>query len=376
MTQGLPVPRSVTVRPSVVASLAAVCLAFGSGHACAQEACGESWQLAATDSPGSVAICYDENRRETITQSGGKLWAWNGSQWSLRWTEPALDGVDAMAYDRNRQVCWIFGGAGYDDRLWKWDGTALTLVANDTVGGRAYVAMAFDWKRDRLVVHGGYNGNFLLADTREWNPETGTWQGFGDGPIGRRYAHKMVYDPVRERCVLHGGYYFFNRNDTWTWNGATWTLATTSGPARYVANMAWDATRQQVVLHGGTTCCGEVEYASTWTWRGGAWAQCTLPGPARGYTNMAFDVHRDRFVMPGGIGPTPAGRQWIPDTYELAMGCAGDLNGDGRVSGEDLSVVLCNWGTSVPGTTGDVNTDGTINGEDLSVLVAAWGDCS
>lgn len=110
--------------------------------------------------------------------------------------------------------------------------------------------------------------------------------------------------------------------------------------------------------------------------RGGAWAQCTLPGPARGYTNMAFDVHRDRFVMPGGIGPTPAGRQWIPDTYELAMGCAGDLNGDGRVSGADLSVVLCNWGTSVPGTTGDVNADGTVNGEDLSVLVAAWGDCS
>lgn len=364
-------PRAHVVSASLLLSALA-----GVPAASAQGICGESWQLAAVDSPGSVAICYDEARRETITQSGGKLWAWNGSQWTLRWTEPQLDGVDAIAYDRNREVCWIFGGGGYDDRLWKWDGTSLTLIANDTIGGRAYVAMAFDWKRDRLVVHGGQAaGQWLYSSWGEWNPDTNSWQVWENGPIDRRYAHKMVYDPVRERCVLHGGYYFGNRNDTWTWDGATWTLVTTTGPARYVANMAWDATRQQVVLHGGTTCCGEVEYTSTWAWRGGAWTQCSLPGPARGYTNMAFDVHRDRFVLPGGIGPTPSGRQWIPNTYELAMGCAGDLDQDGRVSGTDLSLVLCNWGSTNPGALGDVNADGAIDGNDLQVIVGAWGTC-
>jgi hypothetical protein len=337
--------------------------------------CGESWEVVASGSPGSVAICYDEVRRETITQSGGKLWAWDGSRWTMRWEEPALDGADAMAFDRNRGVVYIFGGAGYDDKLWRWDGSALALIANDTIGGRAYAAVAFDWKRDRLVVHGGYNGSFLLADTQEWDPGTGTWRGFGDGPIGRRYAHKMVYDPVRERCVLHGGYYFFNRNDTWTWDGGSWSLVTQSGPARYVANMAWDATRQQVVLHGGTTCCGEVEYSSTWTWRGGAWSECALQGPPRGYTNMAFDLHRDRFVMPGGIGPTPSGRQWIPETNELAMGCAGDIDGDGRVAGSDLGKVLIAWGAGA-GAAEDINRDGIVDGVDLSLLLAAWGSCS
>jgi hypothetical protein len=158
-----------------------------------------------------VAICYDEARRETVTQSGGKLWAWNGSAWSVRWEEPALDGVDAIAYDQNRKVCWIFGGAGYDDRLWKWDGTSLTLMANDTIGGRAYVAMAFDWKRDRLVVHGGQSaGQWLYSSWGEYDPATNTWQTWGNGPVGNLYAHKMVYDPVRERCVMHGGYYFGN----------------------------------------------------------------------------------------------------------------------------------------------------------------------
>ena len=286
----------------------------------ANDGCGEEWTVAGQNSPGSVAICYDEARHEVITQSSGKLWAWNGTTWTERWSDPALDGADAMAYDRNRQVCYIFGGGGgYEDKLWSWNGTALTLIANDTIGGRSYCAMAFDWKRDRLVVHGGYNGSFLLSSWSEWNPATNTWQTWGDGPIGRLYAHKMVYDSVREVCVLHGGYYFFNRNATWTWNGATWSNVTNSGPARYVANMAWDSEREQVVFHGGTTCCGEVEYSSTWLWRGGDWTTCDLQGPPRGYTNMAYDSARHAFVMPGGIGPTPSGRQWIPETNELRM---------------------------------------------------------
>lgn len=357
-------------------TLASVLLASSLACDARADGCGESWRTAASPGPGSVATCYDEARRETLTQSGGRLWAWDGHAWTPRWDEPGLDGADAMAYDRNRQVCWIFGGAGYDDKLWKWDGTSLTLVAADTIGGRAYVAMAFDWKRDRLVVHGGYNGSFLLADTREWDPAAGTWQNFGDGPIGRRYAHKMVYDPVRERCVLHGGYYFYNRNDTWAWDGSGWSLVTQTGPARYVANMAWDAVRQQVVLHGGTTCCGEVEYSSTWTWRGGSWTECALQGPARGYTNMAFDVHRDCFVMPGGMGPTPQGRQWIPDTNELFMGCRADFDGDGRVSGHDLGRILISWGEVPPGgAPEDLNADGSIDGGDMSILLAAWGNC-
>lgn len=33
------------------------------GHVLAQDTCGESWLVADTDSPGSVAITYDEFRR-------------------------------------------------------------------------------------------------------------------------------------------------------------------------------------------------------------------------------------------------------------------------------------------------------------------------
>ena len=210
---------------NVGACAVAVGVAAFLGHfATAQDSCGESWVVADRDSPGSVAIAYDEHRRETLTQSGGTLWAWDGAAWTARWTEPLLDGVDAMAYDRNRRVTWIFGGAGYDDRLWKWDGSELTLVANDTIGGRAYVAMAFDWKRDRLVVHGGQSAaQWLYSSWGEFDPSTGQWTTWGNGPVGRLYAHKMVYDPIRERCVMHGGFYFFTRPETWTWDGSNFS---------------------------------------------------------------------------------------------------------------------------------------------------------
>jgi hypothetical protein len=362
---------------NVGACAVAVGVAAFLGHfATAQDSCGESWVVADRDSPGSVAIAYDEHRRETLTQSGGTLWAWDGAAWTARWTEPLLDGVDAMAYDRNRRVTWIFGGAGYDDRLWKWDGSELTLVANDTIGGRAYVAMAFDWKRDRLVVHGGQSAaQWLYSSWGEFDPSTGQWTTWGNGPVGRLYAHMMVYDPIRERCVMHGGFYFFNRPETWTWDGSNWVLASSSGPARYVANMAWDSIRQQVVFHGGTTCCGEVEYASTWVWRGIQWSECSLQGPPRGYTNMAFDVHRDRFVLPGGIGPTPVGRQWIPHTNELIMGCSADIDGDGVVAGADLGRVLNGWGSTLADSAADVDRNGIVDGSDLGAVLAGWGPC-
>lgn len=356
----------------LIAALPALVVAFG---AAAQ--CGSGWSVAASNAPGSVATCYDPIRGETLTQSGGALWAWNGQAWSLRWSEPLLDGADSMVFDQNRGRIYVFGGAGYDDRLWSWDGSTLSLIAEDTIGGRAYSAVAFDWKRDRLVIHGGQAASqWLYSSWHEWNPATNQWSSWSDGPIGRLYAHKMVYDPVREVCVLHGGFYFFNRNATWTWDGAAWSLVTDSGPARYVANMAWDSKRNQVVLHGGTTCCGEVEYSSTWTWQGGSWQQCALEGPPRGYTNMAFDSARDVFVLPGGIGPTDAGRQWIPDTNELRMSlCIGDFDDDRIVTGNDLGFLLASWGLN-PGSPADLNQDGYVNGFDLGRLLNAWGGCS
>ncbi|MFZ4751158.1 MAG: kelch repeat-containing protein [Phycisphaerales bacterium] len=288
--------------------------------------CGLGWTLGAGDGPGSYEICYDEARGKTVLFGGTATYEWDGVSWTtVAVSGPPERGAGAMVYDPIGQRCLLFGGyssAGPRKDLWSWDGKAWSELgsAPAEAAGRGDFAMTFDRGRNRLVIHGGWPGSgLLLTDTLEWNPENGTWQRWATSPIGNRYAHRMAYDEARREVILHGGYYFTNKNDTWRWNGAEWTLASTSGPARYVFGMTYDSARSQIVLHGGTTCCGEVEYPQTWIWNGAAWTLCEMQGPARGYMNIAYDRVRDVIVLPGGMGPTAAGRAYVPETWELAM---------------------------------------------------------
>ena len=57
-----------------------------------------------------------------------------------------------------------------------------------------------------------------------------------------------------------------------------------------------------------------------------------------------------------------------------AGSCAGDVDGDGEVSGTDLAAVLSAWGSSNPAA--DFNASGTVDAEDLTVLLGAWGTCA
>jgi hypothetical protein len=63
-----------------------------------------------------------------------------------------------------------------------------------------------------------------------------------------------------------------------------------------------------------------------------------------------------------GGGPTPQ---------------AGDFSGDGRVDGADLSLLLANWGATVPpvpaGWTGSQPTASGVDADELSALLANWG---
>ena len=53
--------------------------------------------------------------------------------------------------------------------------------------------------------------------------------------------------------------------------------------------------------------------------------------------------------------------------------CIADLNGDGIVEGEDLTLILAGWGTDSPDQ--DLDGNGTVEGGDLSILLASWGEC-
>ena len=82
----------------------------------------------------------------------------------------------------------------------------------------------------------------------------------------------MAYDAATGTVVLFGGRRAgLAVNDTWVWNGATWTrqFPKTSPPARTAASMAYDAATGNVVLFGGLNGAGVRPLNDTWTWGSG-----------------------------------------------------------------------------------------------------------
>lgn len=366
--------------------MGAVVVSLIAGIARAGTECDLAWRQVASAAPSGDQIAYDEWRRRTVLVTGTDTWEWDGCRWEVvSRNGPPERGSGAMVYDPIGRRVLLFGGySGSSVRsdLWSWNGASWQLLNDGVVPGRGDFAMCFDRDRNRLVVHGGYNRSFLMQDTCEWDAATNTWTRFATGPIGNLYAHRMVYDEVRHRAVLHGGFYYYNRGDTWTWDGASWTRIVSGGPARYVFCMAFDRLRGEVVMHGGTTCCYEVEYTQTWRLRGGSWQLCRDDGPPRGYTNMAYDALRDTLVFTGGLGPSPAGRTVLNETWEMDLGsgattvpctCPTDLDRSGESDGGDLSLLLMSVPLDEPAC--DIDRDGLVDQADIALILLAWGPC-
>ncbi len=90
----------------------------------------------------------------------------------------------------------------------------------------------------------------------------------------------------------------------------------------------------------------------------------------------------------GGFYEIPWYAKWSGGGYSLVGGfqagapnpkvtCDGDANGDGRVNGIDLSMVLVDWGECdfCANCPGDLNNDCLLDGQDLGIVLSAWGDC-
>ena len=58
-------------------------------------------------------------------------------------------------------------------------------------------------------------------------------------------------------------------------------------------------------------------------------------------------------------------------TYTPGNAPPGDLDGNGRIDGADLGLLLNAWGPG--GGPADLNGDGVVNGADLGIQLAQWG---
>jgi hypothetical protein len=157
------------------------------------------------------------------------------------------------------------------------------------------------------------------TDTWEWDGTRWTRVATA-GPAGRVAA--MVYDAPRQRIVMFGGVGAPpgqgqpqpNYGDTWAWDGRSWTLLATDGPApRDRHAMALDSRKGVILLYGGGTSAGQFD--DMWQWDGVRWTRIPLTGPTPGKRSlhaMGYDAARGRTVLYGG---NSEGRV-LDDTWE------------------------------------------------------------
>ncbi|HVP12761.1 MAG TPA: immunoglobulin domain-containing protein [Phycisphaerae bacterium] len=168
---------------------------------------------------------------------------------------------------------------------------------------RSYAAMAYDGNRHATVLFGGIGGGGL-NDTWEWNGASWTLANPAASPAARA-DHAMAYDGARGVTVLFGGIAAGFLADTWEWNGVNWTQRNPilSPTARGAHAMAYDIARGVTVLFGGAGN-GGVQFADTWEWNGVAWTLRTPADspPVRHDAAMAYDIARGVTVLFGGAG--------------------------------------------------------------------------
>lgn len=181
-------------------------------------------------------LAFDSVRSEVVlygglTNNGTPLtdtWIWNGTTWTAKapTTNPGpTTTTGAMLYDPVRNRTWFLdaeAGNGPSAKLWSWDGSTGQWTFVAAPGGPPSCtspSFAFDPVRKVSVMFGGTGRD-----------DTWTWDGTSwlkllplTRPPGRQGAG-LAWDSRRERLVLFGGQTLgVNRNDVWTWDGQDWT---------------------------------------------------------------------------------------------------------------------------------------------------------
>lgn len=376
-------------------------------------------------------MTYDTARKRLVMHSGAAIeWSPNihhipgtfefdGTNWfEVSPVGPLARHAHGLVYDAARaRTVMIHGKHGMDD-TWEWDPSASTwsLRATGQMPSRGWAGYAYDFKRQRVVVFGGYDANFVkLGDTWEWDGTT--WQLRSPtipqpaGP-GARNGVAMTWDPVRERIVMTGGESSTaQHNDMWEWDGTTWTPRPSTGLMGRVNHaIAYDTHRSRLIVS-----CGVRNNATL----GDTWELITDPRIDAAVQDTVVDVGENAVVAVGASGTGTLAYQWSKGTVPLedagrysgtttptltisgaravdsgeyfvtvtapcgektrshatvTVLCRGDIDGGGGINTADLTGFLALFGQPVPTSSpADFNADGVVNTADLVAFLAAFG---
>lgn len=203
---------------------------------------------------GRAGVSYDPNGQRMLMYGGrwratgtsgnytvlGDLWSFDFV--SRTWTElhdgagpsPSPRYFPATAYDSSSDTFFMYGGGANRDPLrlrpmedlWAFKDGSWEQVPTfgDKPPIRMFVGYTYDSRRNRLVIFGGQQGDFVSPsynDTYGLDLNTMTWSNLDIGlsrPSGR-LRNTMTYDAQNDRYLLFGGHTNIgDANDMWAFN--------------------------------------------------------------------------------------------------------------------------------------------------------------
>jgi hypothetical protein len=166
---------------------------------------------------------------------GGSTWLWDGRTWTQAApaTGPTPLGGGTLVDDEARDVVLLyttrFTGGSWENATWLWDGTAWSrAMPATTPPPRGGAGLAYDATHHTVVLFGGIA---LSGVTDHWLNETWLWDGMtwtrvtglATAPTAREQA-QMTYDAQLGIVLLVGGGTVFtgDQQDVWLWDGTRW----------------------------------------------------------------------------------------------------------------------------------------------------------
>jgi hypothetical protein len=172
--------------------------------------------------------------------------------------------------------------------------------------------MVFTDLDGRVDLFGGFDGNFYQNIMWRWNDSDWRQLRVATVPFARSAAAVGVNYLTRQ-IVMFGGLGDVNPNNTWTYDGHTWTLESpaTQPPLVYSSSATFDPNVNAVILFGGGS--GGVDQDTTWSWTGTNWEELfptQSPGPREG-AGIAYDRALGETIIFGGQDhAVPLGDTW------------------------------------------------------------------
>jgi len=199
---------------------------------------------------------------------------------------------------------------------WQWNTVTKTwtqLNPSPAPPARVGSRMVCDAANDRIVLQGGWNSftGAMYADTWAWNPGTATWTNLnpsvssGSGrPFSQRTYHGLVYNTTNNRVTIFGGRGPTDLNDLWELQGNTWVDITPGGtlpPGRGWSGVTYESSNNRLVLYGGWNNTGMFSYQDSWAWNGSSWTQLANGPTPRDSHQFVWDPNRGKSVVFGGF---------------------------------------------------------------------------